>query len=132
MDDEADDDPFFLSRMLARLLASHSRLRSFEAKGRPQILLDKETALRDRYLDQVAALVPLERVDGQRTRVTMEGVLRAFRDEVLIDLCRAPSGKELIGASVSIALRSRWSEAGAYGLPPEFLADDPECDPEPA
>ncbi|PRQ03227.1 hypothetical protein [Enhygromyxa salina] len=125
MDTEADD-PFFLSRMLARLLASHSRLRGLEAKGAAQLFVSKERARRERYLDEVMALIPRERYpSGDGVWITMDSVLRAFRDEILIDLCRAPTGKELIGASVSVALRSRWAEAGAYGLPPEFLAESP-------
>lgn len=124
MDYEEDDDPFFLSQMLARLLASHSRLRAMKAMDSP-IGVDEERALRERYLDEIVALMPRERVKGGGVCITMDSVLRAFRDEILIDLCRAPSGKELICASVSVALHSRWSEAGAYGLPPEFLVDVP-------
>ncbi|KIG15486.1 hypothetical protein DB30_05509 [Enhygromyxa salina] len=111
--------------MLARLLASHSRLRDLEAADPPRIFLANERARRERVLDEIMALIPRERVDGDGVRITMDCVLRAFRDEILMDLCRAPTGKELIGGAVSVAVRSRWSEAGAYGLPPECLRGAP-------
>ena len=81
--------------------------------------------MRERYLDKLLDLLPRELSIEDMEVVTVDCILRALRNEVLLDLCRSPRGKQMVGAAVSVALRSRWSDEDDE-LPPELLDDDLE------
>jgi len=103
-EDNDADNPFLLSQTLARLLRSHARMKSLRALDGPALILEREAQLRDRYLDRLLGLVPTEFIHDKHT-YSMDGVQRAFRDELGLDLSRSSDGEQV----------------GPHDLPPEHL-----------
>jgi hypothetical protein len=118
-------EPFHLSRVLARLLRAHARLREWDptGDGEPSFFLDKVRTLRDQQLDELLSLMPEEVLEGGRREVTADCVLQALRSDVLLDICHSPLAQEAVEEVASVAFGGPSSQSGVYRARPLLLDD---------